>query len=1269
VSAGRVSAFVVVAAALSATPLAAIAPPARAAALAPAPAWTIESNAEPAYFDSAETRDGVRAFTVSATGGTYQLSTNGGETPDALSAPIEWDETAAGLQAKLEAVAQIGAGNVRVGGGPGDEAGSRPYVVTYVGALSGSQTALLPRNVLLTGGAERVKADEALEVLAAAHDRFSLAVTNVGAAASAGPVRIADRLPAQLTVTGAEALERPSGAHAPCSLAQTVVCEFGEPVAPGAKLTVTVEVALRDRSFAGSLVSEATVAGGGAAPAGTSESTPVNLGPPPFGIERFALQADGLDGRPDAQAGDHPYSLTTSIALNTIFTGEGGFTEYAAAQEAKVVSVEMPLGFVAQPLAVPRCPEVEMDEGDVNGRTACPADSVVGEVWLAAQGKPWAYGPYPLYNIVPERGYPAELAFNASGFGQPIFMYASIVPSAAGYRLRVAAPGVLRTLHFDLEGIAVTLFGDPSAHDGGSGHAALLTDPTACPPEPLSARLDVSSWQGGSDSREALAYPQLEGCDLLQGAAAFSPSIALAPEQAQADTPSGYRIVLRTPQAPDVFGQPATPELRDASLTLPAGLSLSPSLASGGPGSLEGCDAARIDLLGVELGEGHPGGNGSPYDDGMTHASPGHCPAKSQIGDAELKTPLLEEPLRGHLFLAAPGCGGAGRPACTADSARDGELFGVYLELAGSGAIVKLRGAVEANPDTGQLTVVFKDAPQLPFEELRIDLYGGQRAPLANSQTCGAQSASAQIAPWSAPATPTATPSAPPFQIAGCAQPLPFQPRFAAGSAQTLAGAATSFSLQLSRGDGEQDLAATSVTLPSGLVGLTAGVTRCLEPQAAAGACPEGSRIGTARVAAGAGSEPLWLEGPVYLTGPYDGSPFGLAVAIAAVAGPFDFGTEVVRARLDVAPRTATVTVSSDPLRLARLGVPLRLKALQVSIDRPGFTVNPTHCDGQQVTGSLAGQLPDGSPGATRSLASPFAVVGCRGLAFKPSFTVATQANASKALGARLDVTVRTPPGSANVREARVTLPRELPARLQTLKLACVDRVFDANPAACPPASAVGVATASTPILASPVSGPAYLVSHGGAEFPDLEIVLQGEGVQLILQGKTFVRDGVTSSTFATLPDAPVRVFQLSLPQGPHSVLAAPGGKLCSARLAMPTTMRGQNGALFQQATKIAVRGCRPAIEVLRHSTSGDTATILAGVPAAGTLLASAPGLTSARGRAGRAGRVKLRLRLTASERRFLAHRPGRRLQARVTLRFLPRRGARLKAGVTLLIG
>jgi hypothetical protein len=229
--------------------------------------------------------------------------------------------------------------------------------------------------------------------------------------------------------------------------------------------------------------------------------------------------------------------------------------------------------------------------------------------------------------------------------------------------------------------------------------------------------------------------------------------------------------------------------------------------------------------------------------------------------------------------------------------------------------------------------------------------------------------------------------------------------------------------------------------------------------------------------------------------------------------------------------------------------------------------------------------------------------------------------------------------------------------------------VFESNPATCPSASAVGMATAVTPILAHPLTGPAYLVSHGGAEFPDLEIVLQAEGVTLVLDGETDIKKNITTSTFSTVPDAPVSSFELKLPEGPHSVLGAPGGKFCTASLVMPTIMRGQNGALVEQRTKVAVTGCKPAIEVLRHSVRGSAATITASVPSAGVLVAEAPGLSRAVKRPGKAGSVTLKLKLTSAEHKFLAVHPGRRLQARVKLRFRSKQGKTLSTGVTVLIG
>jgi hypothetical protein len=200
------------------------------------------------------------------------------------------------------------------------------------------------------------------------------------------------------------------------------------------------------------------------------------------------------------------------------------------------------------------------------------------------------------------------------------------------------------------------------------------------------------------------------------------------------------------------------------------------------------------------------------------------------------------------------------------------------------------------------------------------------------------------------------------------------------------------------------------------------------------------------------------------------------------------------------------------------------------------------------------------------------------------------------------------------------------------------------------------------------LTGPAIFVSHGGKAFPNLDLVLQGEGVTIVLVGDTFIdKNGVTSSTFSSVPDVPVRRFDVDLPAGPNSALSA-SGDLCASPLFMPTTMTGQNGASVYQRTRIAVSGCHPLIGVISHSVRGHVAKIVARVPFAGVLRASASGLSDTVERVGKAGVVTVRLRLTPATRRFLAYHPGRRLKASVRLRFRRRREATLSTAVTVLV-
>jgi hypothetical protein len=249
-----------------------------------------------------------------------------------------------------------------------------------------------------------------------------------------------------------------------------------------------------------------------------------------------------------------------------------------------------------------------------------------------------------------------------------------------------------------------------------------------------------------------------------------------------------------------------------------------------------------------------------------------------------------------------------------------------------------------------------------------------------------------------------------------------------------------------------------------------------------------------------------------------------------------------------------------------------------------------------------------------------------------------------------------------------VALPVQLPSRLTTLQKACPDAVFNANPANCPAASRIGAARATTPLLPVALSGPAYFVSHGGAKFPELIILLQGYGVVVELHGETFIdRAGITSTTFHTVPDVPVGSFELYLPTGPDSALAA-NGDLCAEKLVMPTTFTAQNGAVIEEKTPISVQGCRPEIRVLRHRVKGKRATIVVSVPSAGTLLAGGQGLSRIAKQVGGAGVVTVTLRLSRADQRFVAHHHGRRLEAPIRLSFSPTRGTRMQAQVAVLL-
>jgi hypothetical protein len=934
------------------------------------------------------------------------------------------------------------------------------------------------------------------------------------------------------------------------------------------------------------------------------------------------------------QAGGHPFALTSTVE----FASEevGADHTVVPTREPKDMIIDLPPGLLANPQAVPRCSLTQSEQ--------CPTDTQVGVFVLhfMFDGSP-AAALGPIVNLTPEGGQAAEL-----GLETPLGMFmlaGHIVRTAQGYTVAVIASSLPA---LDIVSIEITLWGVPaaSAHNPQRGLSCLkieanpqlncpggdvasdeepvafLTMSSDCSEAPQTASVWADSWEEPGQYVQAQArLPGMAYCDRLP----FSPEITVRPETLLSDEAVGVDVSIQVPQAESATV--TTPPLRNASVTLPQGMSINPGVAD----DLQACNPTGpaginiptgLNANGEPLGPGEVGPGEELLPNGEPKFAPGHCPKESIVGTAEASTPLLPRPIDGRVYMATPGCGGPGQHACTEQDAVDGNLYRLYVELGASteendGIQLKLEAGVQANPTTGQLTVRLTENPQLPLSELNIHLLGGPHALLTNSATCGPATTSSNLEPWSAPYTPNAEPSSS-YNVTGCAGAPTLDPGFQAGSANASAGAFSPFTLTVTRGDREQYLSGIQLHTPPGLSAMLSSVPLCEESLANTGKCPEASRIGSSLVATGAGSQPLSMPGNMYLTGAYEGAPFGLSIVTNAVAGPLNLGLISIRARISIDPQTAAMTITSDPLPQTVLGVPLRIQSVTLNINRPHFIFNPTNCETQRVTATITG-----AQGASADVSNRFALGGCKSLAFKPALEASTSAHTSFADGASFNMKLAFPkaePGTeTNLAQIKIALPKQLPSRLTTLQSACLQATFNTNPATCPNASVVGMASAQTPVLPGQLTGPVYFVSHGHQAFPSPIVVLQGDGVKLNLLGSTVInKAGIVSVAFNTIPDVPIDSLELYLPQGPHSLLSA-NTSLCAlsktvtikreitrrtgghtvrrtvkvrerlpASLPMPTELVAQNGAVIDQNTKINVSGCAASkAKAARRSPAG----------------------------------------------------------------------------------
>jgi hypothetical protein len=999
--------------------------------------------------------------------------------------------------------------------------------------------------------------------------RYQVFVTNNGAEKTdSSPIKIVDTLPAGLTVKSVELAPSRGGLGSLGNVCKTEVsgevstvsCEVAEPVppkleparlSPGDQMLLEIKVSVLP-SGSGPLVNRVKVEGGGAETVTAEGENEIGNEGAKAGFEEFRAELSGADGRPASAADTHPYQYTTSFGLNVVPAPPGATGSVLPAEgDVKEIEVALPPGLAGNPTATPRCTAQQFTthknifsplRGNSILSNECPVASAVGVAYLEQLEGESGVQPHPIYNLAPPKGMPAQFGFEILAL--PIYINTKL-RSDGDY-------GVTAYLHNVTQAKRITagrftFWGVPGeeSHDRMRGECAIswetcpavgtprpfLRMPSSCA-NPLTSTMSFTTW---AQPATGASEPSLEAAPTACAAPPSAPTIEAKPSTDVADAPSGLHVDLHLPQKgnedPDGV---AHADLRDATVTLPPGLSVNPASADG----LAACSLSQIGYEGIEEGKS------------SFSTDPANCPDAAKIGTVEIDSPLVDHPLPGAIYLAKQ----SENPF--------GSLIALYIAIDDpeTGVVIKLPGKVLLDPVTGQVTNVFEQNPQLPFEDLKVDLFEGARAPLRTPQTCGESATvpnhttTTSLVPWTAPEGLTAHPtdSFALTQASGggaCAASkaaLPNTPSFEAGPANPVAGAYSPFVLRLKREDGSQELGGLNLTLPPGLTARLAGTPECSEAaiaqaqsrnQPGQGAleqqspsCPPASQLGTVTVGAGAGPTPFYATGKAYLAGPYKGAPLSMEIVTPAVAGPFDLGAVAVRTPLYLDPESARVTVKSDPIPTIVQGIPLDVRSIAVKIDKPDFTLNPTSCDAMAIAGEAIS-----TQGQVAPLNNRFQVGGCQNLGFKPSLALKLKGGSKRGDHPALTATLTYPKGGAysNIAKAQVALPHSEFLDTTHIKTICTRVQFAASQ--CPKGAIYGFAKAITPLLDKPLEGPVYLRSSSHP-LPDLVADLNGQ-IHVVLAGRVDSIHGGTRNTFEAVPDAPVSKFTLSLPAGKKGLL------------------------------------------------------------------------------------------------------------------------------------
>jgi hypothetical protein len=858
-----------------------------------------------------------------------------------------------------------------------------------------------------------------------------------------------------------------------------------------------------------------------------------------------ALTINSFGATPsDTQAGGHPdvvfsYSGESRTAPAT--------TNRCQCNDLRNLELSLPAGFIGNPHVTPRCRASEF------ARNACSADSQVGVITYTIElGGEFAltFTNEAIYNTLPRPTQAGLISVKLLPDLQGIPLY-TVLSGRTGsdYGLDARTEGLQREL--PIINFTYTLWGVPAsdAHNSlryfinsqeekiygasSSPLAPFLQNPGLCNAA-LSTTAHVEGYDNSTSSAES-AWPQMTGCDQLT----FNPSLSAKPTTTEADAPSGVDVDLIVPQlVSPTFPSPS--EIKAATITFPEGFSLNPSAADG----KTSCSDAAANF-GTE--------------------DEAHCPEYSKIGSATVDSSALPQPIPGALYLGDP---------------LPGDRYRLILTADGFATHIKIAGRVEVDPQTGQLVNVFPNLPQAPLSEFNVHIFGSERGVLATPTQCGTYEVKSTFVPWTEE-LPTQS-STQFFTIdqgpggAPCPGPVRhFSPSFAASSTSNAAGSHTPFMVEIGRRDGDQTLSGVKVTTPPGFAATLAGIPYCPESAIAAAAdasylglteistpsCPPASQIGTAIAGAGAGSHQVYLDGKVYLAGPYKGSPLSLAVVTPAVSGPYDLGNVVVRAAISVNPVTAQVSTTSDPLPQIFQGIPLRLRTVLIKLDRPNFALNPTNCDKFAVDALLTGDQ-----GGQASLGSPYQVANCANLPFAPKLSLHMSGGVRRRGHPAIHAVLTAAPGEANLRKVSVTLPKGALLDNAHIDTICTRPNFAKN--TCPPGSRVGSATVYSPLLNQPLTGGAYLRASS-KDLPDLVLDLEGQ-VDFEAAARIDAVKGRLRSSFESTPDIPVSRVEVDLLGGSKG-LVQNSETLCGNTKKATVKMTGQNGIQINLKPKLQV--------------------------------------------------------------------------------------------------